>query len=252
MTATALWLGAWLRGTAGSDDLLEALAQAAPDAPAVGSVLGASPSPLPDLFRAVRASDGDSTWLLLPRPGSTLGWPRGVSGDPTPAVLLSHGDLVVGLLRHGPTGWRWDHLDEPTIGILQAGMLTSRSAARVLAEVVTDAAARLEVLGVQRAATRPAPRVWESALGWLPPSLDPQAQALLVRLAALHDALDLARIEEGAAVTAAEVRARAAELQQVLGRVEDLIAGVVGGLNAPSAEPAQRSPRSTAAVERHA
>ena len=83
-------------------------------------------------------------------------------------------------------------------------------------------------------------------LGWLPPSLDPQAQALLVRLAALHDALDLARVEEGAAVTAAEVRARAAELQQVLGRVEDLVAGVVGGLNAPSAAPVERGARSTA------
>jgi hypothetical protein len=252
MTATALWLGAWLRGTAGSDDLLEALAQAAPDAPAVGSVLGTSPSPLPDLLRAVRASGADSTWLLLPRPGNTIGWPLGVGGEPTPAVLLSRGDVVVGLLRHEPTGWRWDRVDHLPIGVLQADMLTSGSAARALAEVVTDAAARLEVLGVQRAATRPAPRVWESAMGWLPPSLDPQAQALLVRLAALHDALDLARVEEGAAVTAAEARARAAELQQVLGRVEDLVASVVGGLNAPSRATVDPGARSTAAVERHA
>ena len=54
-------------------------------------------------------------------------------------------------------------------------------------------------------------------------------EALLVRLAALHDALDLARVEEGAAVTAGEARARAAEMLAVLGQVEDVIAGVVGG-----------------------
>ncbi len=250
MTATALWWGAWLRGTTGSDDLLEVLARAAPDAPPVGSVLGGPPRPLPDLLRAVRASGADSTWLLLPRPGNTIGWPRDVGGQPNPAVLLSRADVAVGLLRHGPAGWRWDDVDQQPVGVLQAGMRTARAAARDLAEVVTDAAARLEALGVQRAATRAVPHVWESALGWLPPGLDPQAEALLVRLAALHDALDLARVEEGAAVTAGEVRARAAQVRHVLGRVEDLVAGVVGGLNAPSPAPVDPGARSATAAER--
>jgi hypothetical protein len=62
-------------------------------------------------------------------------------------------------------------------------------------------------------------------------------EALLVRLAALHDALDLALVEEGAAVTAAEARARAAEVRAVLGEVEDVVVGVVGGLNAPLPQP---------------
>ena len=84
------------------------MAHVAPDAPAVGSVLGAPPSPLPDLLRAIRVSGADGTWLLLPRPGHTIGWPAGHDGAPVPAVLLSRGDRAVGLLRHEATGWRWD------------------------------------------------------------------------------------------------------------------------------------------------
>ena len=94
MTTTAVWLGSWVRGTAGADDLLEAMAHSAPDAPAVGSVLGAAPTPLPDLLRAIRVSGADGTWLLLPRPGRTVGWPPRADGAPAPAVLLSRGDLA--------------------------------------------------------------------------------------------------------------------------------------------------------------
>jgi hypothetical protein len=252
MTTTALWLGAWLRGAAGSDDLLEAMALAAPDAPAVGSVNGAPASPLPDLLRAIRQSGADSTWLLLPRPGRLIGWPPGVDGAPVPAVLLGRGDRAVGLLRHGTNGWRWDPAQPATIIPLQAGMLTARSGARALAEAVTAAAHRLEELGLDRAATRPAPREWEAALGRLPRGLDPQVEALLVRLAALHDALDLALVEEGAAVTAAEARARAAEVRAVLGEVEDVVVGVVGGLNAPPRPSPEPGPRPAEAADRRA
>ncbi len=250
MTAIAVWLGSWLRGSAGSDDLLEAMASAAPDAPAVGSVRGAAPTPLPDLLRAVRRSGAQGTWLLLPRPGRTIGWPAGTVGPPVPAVLLGRGDVGVGLLRHEPTGWRWDALGSADLSALMAGMLTARSGARALAESATAAAERLEHLGLDRAATRSAPRVWEVALGRLPRDLDPQVEALLVRLGALHDALDLARVEDGAAVTAGELRARAAAVQEVVGQVEDVIAGVVGGLNAPLLASPQREARPTTAVER--
>jgi hypothetical protein len=252
MTTTALWLGAWLRGVAGSDDLLEAMALAAPDAPLVGSVHGAPPAPLPDLLRAIRQSGADSTWLLLPRPGRTLGWPGDVDGPPTPAVLFSRDDQAVGLLRHGADGWRWDPAQSATVGALQAGMLTARSGARALAEAVTAAAHRLEQLGLDRAATRPAPREWEAALGRLPRGLDPQVEALLVRLAALHDALDLARVEEGAAVTAGEARSRAAAVRSVLGEVQDVIVGVVDGLNAPTRPSPQPGSRPAEAADRRA
>lgn len=250
MTTTAVWLGSWVRGTAGADDLLEAMAHSAPDAPAVGSVLGAAPTPLPDLLRAIRVSGADGTWLLLPRPGHTVGWPPRADGAPAPAVLLSRGDLPVGLLRHEATGWRLDPAEDAPVTAVQAGMLTARSGARALAEAVTAAAARLEEFGLDRAATRVAPREWEVALGLLPRGLDPQVEALLVRLAALHDALDLALVEEGAAVTAAEARARAAEVRAVLGQVEEVISGVVGGLNAPT-PPAQQTLARPASVADH-
>ncbi len=64
--------------------------------------------------------------------------------------------------------------------------------------------------------------------------MDPQVAALLDRLAALHDALDLALADDGAAVTAGEARARAAAIRGVVGDVEDVLAGLVGGLNVPA------------------
>ena len=252
MTSTAVWLGSWLRGAAGSDDLLEAMAVAAPDAPAVGSVRGAAPSPLPDLLRAIRVSGADGVWLLLPRPGRTVGWPPDTPGQPVPALLLSRGDLGVGLLRHGTSGWRWDDAASATLVAVQAGMLTARSGARALAEAVSSAAERLEHLGLDRAASRTASRTWEVALDRLPRGLDPQVEALLGRLAALHDALDLATVEEGAAVTAGEARARSAQVRAVLGQVEDVIVGVVDGLNAPTGGALARDIRRTPAADRRA
>ena len=51
-------------------------------------------------------------------------------------------------------------------------------------------------------------------------------------------------------MTATEARARAAEVQAVLGQVEDVIVGVVGGLNAPTPALAERDARPTTAAER--
>ena len=50
MTATALWFDAWLRGSAGSDDLLEQLARSSPDAPARVAIDGVDHE-LSDLLR---------------------------------------------------------------------------------------------------------------------------------------------------------------------------------------------------------
>lgn len=233
MTAAAVWLGSWVRGDAASDDLLEAMARAFPDAPAVASLMGARPAPVPELLRAIRVTGADGTWLLLPRPGATVGWPPDAAGAPVPAVLLSRGDLGLGLLRHEASGWLWDPAGSAVLAPVQAQMLTARSGARALAGAVTTAAERLERLGLDRAATASSPRAWELALGRLPFGLDPQVEALLIRLGALHDALDLALGDDGAAVTAGEARARAAEVRAVVGQVQDMIVGVIGGLNAP-------------------
>jgi len=247
MTASAVWLSSWLRGAAASDDVLEALAELAPDAPAVVSLQGDAPAPLPELLVALRAAGATSVWLLLPRPGRTIGWPPGAPDVPTPAVLLGRGELGVSLLRHAPSGWRLDPLPPaPLVGV-QAQMLTPRAGARALADAVTSAAERLERLGLDRPATRPQPRSWERTLMRLPEALDAQFGGLLARLATLHDALDLAGDEDGAAVTAGEALARSAELQAVLGQVEDIIVGLVGGLNAPSGITAGDTRSATAA-----
>ena len=232
MTATALWFDAWLRGSAGSDDLLDQLARTAPDAPARVAIAGADHE-LSALLRSLRGFKAPRTWLLLPRPGRTVGWPAGIGGPPEPAVLISGAGAANGLLRSGRAGWRWDSCGDSSVALLEAGMLTARAGARALAEAAAEAAQRLESLGLERPPTRAHPREWETALRHVPTGLDSPVHSLLIRLAVLHDALDLALAEEGAAVTAAESRSRSGELRAVVGHVEDIIAGLVGGLNAP-------------------
>jgi hypothetical protein len=232
MTATALWFDAWLRGSAGSDDLLDQLARSAPDAPARVAIDGVDHE-LSDLLRSLRGFKAPRTWLLLPRPGRTGGWPAGIGGPPEPAVLISGAGAANGLLRSGQAGWCWDSCGDSSVALLESGMLTARAGARALAEAAAEAAGRLESLGLERPATRAHRRQWETAMQQLPPGLDSPTHSLLIRLAVLHDALDLALVEEGAAVTAAEARSRAGELRAVVGHVEDIISGLVGGLNAP-------------------
>lgn len=233
MTVAALWLDAWLRGAVGSDDLQEHLAWTAPDAPAVVAIDGAEPQGLSELLRSLQRVGQPRLWLLLPRPGRVLGWPRGVTGAPEPAVLVSGRDSGCALLRVGRAGWRWDGCDPSGLLALQGRMLTPRSGARALAELATAAARRLEQLGVDRPAGAARTSDWQQSVDRLPPAVDPQVVALLTRLAALLDALDLATREDGAAITAGEVRARSAEVRGVIGEMEDIVAGVVNGLNVP-------------------
>ncbi len=233
VSAAALWVGAWLRGTAASDDLLCALARLAPDGPAVAHLDGAPPSGLADLLAHLRARGATDAWLLLPRPGQLVGWPPGVSGDPAAAVLVSDAERALGLLGHTRAGWTWTSVPEgAALSALRAHMRTARAGARDLASAVTSAAVDLEQLGLDRAPTRAVVPAWQSAQGRLPHALDPQVSALVLRIAVLRDALDLALAEPGAAVTAAEARARAARIHAVVGEVEDILCGIVGGLNA--------------------
>jgi hypothetical protein len=219
MLAAALWVGAWLRAAAAGDDLLDALARLDPDAvPAV------------DVLAAVRGCGADSAWLVLARPGRTVGWPAGLAGAPEPVVLLAAGDVLVAALRAGRPGWRVDPLPAQATTGLEAGALPVRAAARAFAEVLAEATGRLESLGLARAATGRAAPAWASAVADLPGGLDPQVLALLHRAALVLDALALAGADDGAAVTAGEAQARAAELHALRGRVEDVVAGLVGGL----------------------
>ena len=236
ITCVTLWLGAWLRGAVGADDLLGEMARGAPDSPAVVSLDGQAPQPLSALLAAVRALPADRVWALLPRAGGTVGWPRDVPGEPGPAVLVSAvggaGPRAAALLRPGRSGWRWDRCSGSSVPALEAAMVTARGGARALGDVATTSAQRLEALGLDRPPAGSLPHTWVRAMNHLPPGLPAPVQALLVRLAALHDALDLAVVEEGAAVTASESRSRSAELRSVLGAVDDIVVGVVAGVNA--------------------
>jgi hypothetical protein len=219
MFATAVWLGCWLRDLAAPDDLLAELADLAPDA---------LPGPL---LPAVRATGADSVWLLLPRPGRTIGWPPRVAGTPEPAVLLSAGRTPVGLVRTRPGEWRVEPADGAPVLQVESESLTARAAARAVSESISTAAARLERLGLDLPAQGRTGDQWRRATCCLPDRLDPAVAALAQRIAVVLDVLALAIAEEGAAVTSGEARSRSLELRSLAGQLEDLLAGLVGGLN---------------------
>lgn len=234
MVAAALWVGAWLRGVASTDEVLEVLAGLEPDAAPVVRVGGGPPGPMVDLLRALpRAS---SAWLLLPRPGRTLGWPRDVAGEPAPAVLVAGAPGVGGLpdprgvlVRHGSAGWTVEPVTAIPLTALSGLALAPRAAARALARALADGADRLGRLGLDRPAGAPAPTAWARGLRRLPRSGDPHLADLVLRIGDLRDVLDLALAEPGAAVTAAESATRDRELLRLVGEVEDLLVAAVAG-----------------------
>ena len=218
MLGSALWIGAWLGGHAAADDTIGALARLIPDAPGA------------DVLAGVRATGANRVWLLLPRPGRTLGWPRDVEGVPEPALLLCRGDQPVGLLRAGGPGWRLDPVATCAVAPLAAAALQPREAARSLSRALADGAALLERLDLARADDRPIPHDWRTAVEHLPAGLAPAGVEVLTRAATVLDALDLALASDGAAVTAGEAGARRAALVEVGNAVADVVAGLVGGL----------------------
>jgi hypothetical protein len=219
MLAAALWLGSWLRGTVAPDDLLDALSTLAP---------GSSPD---GLLAEVRLAGTDRTWLVLPRPGMSLGWPAPLAGPPEPAVLLTAAGGTGVVVRAGPG--RWSVSPEVAVDALalEATALTARQARRAFETALAESAVRLERLGLDRAPASARDRDWQRALAAGPSFLDPEVGEILHRAAVVLDALALALADDGAAVTSGEARARSGEIRYLAGRVEDLVAGVIGGLN---------------------
>jgi hypothetical protein len=216
MLGCSLWLGSWLRGAATDAETIHALGALAPDAPPA-EVLG-----------AVRARGADRCWLLLPRPGRAPGWPRDAPGPPEPALLLCHGEALVGLLRGPVAGWRIDPATQVSIGPLAAAALSSGAAARALTAALVSGAEDLERLGLARAPGQAMPGQWQAALASHPRGIEPAALAVLARATTVLDALDLAMGTDGASVTAAEARALAGALVVVRDAVVDVVVGVVG------------------------
>jgi hypothetical protein len=219
MLAASLWVGAWLRGQVGFDDTADALDRIAPDAAAA------------PLLPALRASGSNHTWLLMPRGGRTIGWPSGSPDAPGPAVLLGAGTAPVGLVRLGGPGWRLDPAPGAAIAPLQAAALPGRAAARALGDLLVHAAAGFERLGLERRPATASDDRWQRALRPAPPGLAADAAMVLLRAARVRDALDLARLDDGAAVTAGEAHARADALRRLADGIDDLLVEVVAGLN---------------------
>lgn len=218
MLGCALWVGSWLRGSAPADDTLDALARLAPDAP--GAVL----------LEGLRGLGADGSWLLLPRPGRTVGWPRGATGLPGPALLLCRAEATVGLLRDGPAGWPLQPVAGGPVVALAAAALGPRAAGRALAAALASGADQVERLDLARPADRDPALRWQAALHPHPAGIDPLAVEVLARAALVLDMLDLALASPGAAVTAGEARSWAAALTDVRDAVEQVVCGVVGGL----------------------
>ncbi|HEX6888021.1 MAG TPA: hypothetical protein VF143_07930 [Candidatus Nanopelagicales bacterium] len=225
----ALWLTAWCHGSAAADDLLGVLGHVAPDSPLL--VLdGTSVDTADALLRRGRAAGVVAAWPVLPRPGRTLGWPTDVAGVPEPGVLLvDDGGVARLLLRAGSSGWGLVPTTSPAAAPLLAESVPPRAGARRFAALLEEATADLARLGLDRAPTGAAPARWGRALRALPHSLDPGLVALLHRVALVLDALELALADEGAAVTAGEVRARAARLLALHGQLEDLVTAACVG-----------------------
>lgn len=219
MLAAALWLGSWLRGTAAPDDLLDALSRLAP---------GSSPD---GLLAEVRSVGSDRTWLVLPRPGRSLGWPARLPGPPEPAVLLTAPGGTGVVVRAEPGRWSVSPEIPMQTLALEATALTARLARRAFEAALAESALRLERLGLERAPSAARGRGWQRALAAAPPGLDPEVGGILHRAAVVLDALALALADDGAAVTSGEAQARSGEIRGLAGAVEDLVAGVVGGLN---------------------
>ena len=225
-----LWFDAWLRLMLPADDLLAALHRLAPDTAPVVRANGASAEPLGDLLAELRASRADQVWLVLPRPGRTLGWPRDAARSPEPAVLFTSGGEAVRLMTVDRSGWRVDVVTEAPVRQLEAEAVTARAGVRRLADLLGSAADRMEALGLDRPSADPLPHSWTRAFQPLPAGTAPELAGLLHRVATVLDALAGAGRDDGAAVTSGEARARRCMLVEVAGQLDDLLVALVAGL----------------------
>jgi hypothetical protein len=251
--AAALWLDGWLSGRTGSDDLLGALARIAPDSPQAALVDGRSGG-LGELLARIRSDGVVHAWPALPRPGRPVGWPAGVALAPRPAVLLVAAPparrglpSARALLHAGPGGWAVEPIAGDAGALVTAPLLaeavTPRAAARRFAELVARATDDLARLGLERAASADGRQAWSRALRALPRGLPGQLAHILDRLCTVLDGLELALLDDGAAVTAAEARARADSLRTLHAGLTDLVAAVAVGSATDAAADAASGPQ---------
>ena len=218
------WGNAWLAGLVGADDVLTQVHQVlGPGRHTLGGdslLLG---------LGALRTAGADRFRLVLPVPGDLAGLPGPPAANaealaageailvigPQPPLLLVatvevHGPAVEGVLES--VHWRAlaaDRVPPPPSPVRAAEReLAQAIAATTSAMLDLDiASARPQVLALlrDRAEEEPGP-----GLG---PGYPPVAHALLARAERLRALLDLAALDDGAAVTASEIGRRSAALR---------------------------------------
>ena len=184
--------------------------------------------PLAVAFGRLRAAGVTALRLVLPEPGDPVGLPGppAVTADATAA-----GEVVMTVSGPGTQHWallptaapsdsgsvvRWDVREVP-YSVHPHGLPTLSEAERALAEAVRETTSTLASLDLARGRDDVAGRLAavERAVARvdLPPSLPSRAQRSVVQAARLLGILDVALATDGAAVTAAEMHARAKTLR---------------------------------------
>jgi hypothetical protein len=225
------WGNAVLGGSAAPDDAAEAV-RGADDAHRVEGVPGAEGAGLTLAFGRLRALGATGLRLALPAPGHPLGLtgPAGFNSRALEAgqAVLTVGPVVLGLLpevvRHGPEGdsltrvvWHAEPVNEGVPADVPQLSDAERELAAGLREA-TEALLRLDVAGggpaVQRALEGFRRRRTPVLLA---PGYPPRAVRVLESARQVGALLTLASVTDGAAVSAAEMAARA-EVLRPLGR----------------------------------
>jgi hypothetical protein len=218
------WGNAWLAGLVGADDVLTHVRQA------LGSgrhTLGGESLLLG--LGALRAAGADRLRLVLPVPGDVSGLP-GPPAANADALAAGEAVLVIGpnppLLLvpsfevHGPSvegGLECVHWRVLAANRVPAPPSPVRAADRELAQAI--AATTSALLDLDIASARPdvlallRDRAEEEPGPGLGPGYPPVAHALLARAERLRALLDLAALDDGAAVTAGEIGRRTAALR---------------------------------------
>ncbi|WP_198152754.1 hypothetical protein [Pseudofrankia sp. DC12] len=218
------WGNAWLAGLVGSDDVLTHIhGTLGPGRHTIGG------EPLVLGLGALRSARAERFRLILPVPGDVSGLPGPpevnadalsageavlVLGASPPLLLVPmvevHGPAVEGALE----SVHWRVLPAARVPAPPAPV---RASEYELAKAITSttsalldldiASARPEVLALLR------DRAEEDPGPGLGPGYPPVAHALLARAERLHALLDLAALDDGAAVTASEIGRRSAALR---------------------------------------
>lgn len=208
----SLWLRACLRGEVGADDFSSAVRGSDPQHLVVGWPERADPVPLLELPGLVRRLEDPAISVALPIPGDPLGLagPAAFNADAVEAaeaVVLAGRSGSVGLIPEMDARtvlWQASYADAPHV-------LDPGEAARTLRQTLLHATAelvRLDVASWQ-------PEIPDLLLNLshrpdlpLPPGVDPIAVEALERSTLCLEIIDLARADDGGAITAHEVAAR--------------------------------------------